>query len=229
MRRDEVLFSQLVAYHARAADWDGWITGYMEPVRPELVARAGEGIFDRKVVGEYAAGTGYFTELIAARAVRVVASDASPAMLEQLRRKRLANVTTAVVDVLDSWHPAPDQFEVIFFGHWISHVPDSLLPSFLAGCSRALRPGGKLAFLDMDAREIPWLGQPVWQEDVAGEQIPLSVRPASDGTAPVVVKYFRTAGELLAALEACGWAGTSVPIGAASGRGFYWCTASRKT
>ena len=142
MRRDEVLFSQLVAYHARAADWDGWITGYMEPVRPELVARAGEGIFDRKVVGEYAAGTGYFTELIAARAVRVVASDASPAMLEQLRRKRLANVTTAVVDVLDSWHPVPDQFEVIFFGHWISHVPDSLFPSFLAGCSRALRPGG---------------------------------------------------------------------------------------
>jgi hypothetical protein len=26
-----------------------------------------------------------------------------------------------------------------------------------------------------------------------------------------------------------GWAGTSVPIGAANGRGFYWCTASRKT
>jgi hypothetical protein len=81
----------------------------------------------------------------------------------------------------------------------------------------------------MDAREIPWLGQPVWQEDVGGEQVPLSVRPAGDGTEHVVVKYFRPAGELLTAMDRWGWAGTSVPVGAASGRGFYWCPAVRKT
>ncbi len=228
MGRDEVLDRQRVAYHLRAPEWDAWITGYMEPVRPALIARVSDGTFDGKVVGEYAAGTGYFTELIAARARRVVASDASPAMLAELRRKHLANVTTAVVDVLEGWSPVPDQYEVIFFGHWLSHVPDSLLPAFLAGCEQALRPGGQLAFLDMDAREIPWLGQPVWREQVAGEQVPLSVRPTSDGTGHVVVKYFREAQELLAAMSGLGWAGTSVPIGAASGRGFYWCT-TRKT
>src|SRR5450755_3711832 len=148
MRRDEVLDRQRVAYHLRAPEWDAWITGYMEPVRPALIARLSDGTFDGKVVGEYAAGTGYFTELIAARARRVVASDASPAMLAELRRKHLANVTTAVVDVLEGWSPVPDQYEVIFFGHWLSHVPDSLLPAFLAGCEQALRPGGQLAFLD---------------------------------------------------------------------------------
>jgi hypothetical protein len=132
----------------------------MEPVRPELIARVGDETFDGKVVGEYATGTGYFTQLIAARAQRVVASGASPAMLQQLRRKHLANVATAVADVLDAWCP---------------------------------------------------------------------VRPASDGTGHVVVKYFRNAQELLAAMDEWGWAGTSVPIGAANGRGFYWCTASRKT
>jgi 2-polyprenyl-3-methyl-5-hydroxy-6-metoxy-1,4-benzoquinol methylase len=229
MRREEALYRQRVAYHLRAPEWDTWITGYMEPVRPELIARVGDGTFDGKVVGEYAAGTGYFTQLIAARAQRVVASDASPAMLQQLRRKHLANVATAMVDVLDAWCPVPDQYEVIFFGHWLSHIPDSLLPAFLAGCEQALRPGGQLAFLDMDAREIPWLGQPVWQEEVGAEQVPLSVRPTSDGTDHVVVKYFRNARELLAAMGEWGWAGTSVPIGAANGRGFYWCTASRKT
>ena len=228
MRRDEVLDRQRVAYHLRAREWDAWITGYMEPVRPELIARVGDGTFDEKVVGEYAAGTGYFTQLIAARARRVVASDASPAMLAELRRKHLANVTTAVVDVLEGWSPVPDQYEVIFFGHWLSHIPDSLLPAFLARCEQALRPGGQLAFLDMDAREIPWLGQPVWQEQVGGEQVPLSVRPTSDGTGHVVVKYFRNDRELLAAMSGWGWAGTSVPIGAASDRGFYWCTTSRK-
>lgn len=229
MGRDEVLDRQRVAYHLRAPEWDAWIAGYMEPVRPELIARVGDGTFDGKVVGEYAAGTGYFTQLIAGRARRVVASDASPAMLAALRRKHLANVTMAVVDVLDGWSPVPDQYEVIFFGHWLSHVPDSLLPAFLAGCEQALRADGQLAFLDMDAREIPWLGQPVWQEQVEGEQVPLSVRPTSDGTGHVVVKYFRKAQELLAAMSGWGWAGTSVPIGAVSGRGFYWCTASRKT
>jgi demethylmenaquinone methyltransferase/2-methoxy-6-polyprenyl-1,4-benzoquinol methylase len=168
-------------------------------------------------------------QFIAARAQRVVASGASPAMLQQLRRKHLANVATAVVDVLDAWCPVPDQYEVIFFGHWLSHIPDSLLPAFLAGCEQALRPGGQLAFLGMDAREIPWPGQPVWQEEAGGEQVPLSVPPTSDGTGHVVVKYFRNAQELLAAMGEWGWAGTSVPIGAASGRGFCWCTASRKT
>jgi protein-L-isoaspartate O-methyltransferase len=117
MRRDEVLSSQRVAYHVRAPEWDAWITGYMAPVRDELIALVGDGTFDGKVVGEYAAGTGYFTQFIAARARRVVASDASPAMLDQLRRKQLVNVATAVADVLDGWCPAPGQYEVIFFGH----------------------------------------------------------------------------------------------------------------
>lgn len=37
MRRDEVLDRQRVAYDLRAPEWDAWITGYMEPVRPELI------------------------------------------------------------------------------------------------------------------------------------------------------------------------------------------------
>src|SRR2546421_5678479 len=96
---------------------------------------------------ELAAGTGIWTERLIRTASTVTAVDASPEMLAINRAKVCSPRVWYVLADLFSWHPER-VYDAIFFGFWLSHVPQERLDDFLRSCTSMLSPGGKLFFVD---------------------------------------------------------------------------------
>jgi SAM-dependent methyltransferase len=109
------------------------ILDLLEPVR----TRAG-------LVVELGCGSGLLTRHLVAAGHRVVATDASPAMLE-LARETAAGAEEIRVLVLPD-DPIPPADAVVSVGHVLSYLPDeAAIDKALRGAARALRPGGILA------------------------------------------------------------------------------------
>lgn len=113
------------------------ILALLEPV----AARAG-------VVVEVGCGSGLLTRHLVDAGHRVIATDASPAMLDIARRH--------VPDALDHRLVAlphdvlPEADAVVSTGHALSYLPNrELLEEALVACARAIRPRGVLA-LDLE-------------------------------------------------------------------------------
>jgi trans-aconitate methyltransferase len=51
---------------------------------------------------------------------------------------------------LFQWQPS-QQYDLVFFANWLSHVPPQRLDAFLGTVARAVRPGGSLALVDQYA------------------------------------------------------------------------------
>jgi ubiquinone/menaquinone biosynthesis C-methylase UbiE len=112
---------------------------------PRMLERVAQEVHGASDVLEVAAGTGLVTVTIARSAVRVLATDYSPAMVEQLKR-RLAtdgvrNVTPRVADIYALDLPA-SSFDAVVCANVLHLVPD--LETALFALKRVLRPGGKL-------------------------------------------------------------------------------------
>jgi demethylmenaquinone methyltransferase/2-methoxy-6-polyprenyl-1,4-benzoquinol methylase len=105
---------------------------------------------------EIAAGTGYWTALLAMRGIRVTALDAAPEALD-LNRQRLgptaASVEFVVADVFN-WQP-PRSFDSCVSFFWLCHVPDERLVEFLSAVRKAVKPGGTVFFGDKTATSTP--------------------------------------------------------------------------
>jgi SAM-dependent methyltransferase len=86
------------------------------------------------------AGPGWGAARIAAAGRRVLAQDASPALLAEAERRHGVRIRVAMFSELAD--------EAAFEGIWASfsllHVPKSETPDNLARCFRALKPGGVL-------------------------------------------------------------------------------------
>ena len=98
---------------------------------------------------ELAAGTGWWTQRLARTARRVTAVDANEETLA-LNRERTApygNVDYVIADLF-AWTPPEAAFDVVFFGYWLSHVPEERLPAFQRMVTSALRPGGRVFVVD---------------------------------------------------------------------------------
>lgn len=120
---------------------------------------------------ELAAGTGIWTRRLVPTADRVVAVDANAETLA-------LNTQAAELVVADifGWRP-PQQFDVVFFSFWLSHVPEERFAEFWALVHSALRQGGRVFLIDS--------GPP----EVAGES-ELQVRQLADGREFTIVKRF---------------------------------------
>jgi 2-polyprenyl-3-methyl-5-hydroxy-6-metoxy-1,4-benzoquinol methylase len=86
---------------------------------------------------ELAAGTGIWTEGLIRTASTVTAVDASPEMLAINRAKVCSPRVWYVLADLFSWHPER-VYDAIFFGFWLSHVPQERLDDFLRSCTSML-------------------------------------------------------------------------------------------
>ena len=118
------------------------------------------------LVVEVGCGSGLLTRHLLDAGHRVIATDASPAMLDLARSYAPDAVEHRVVALPED--PLPECDALVSTGHALSYVPDrATLEAALVACARALRPGGVLALdlEDLSTRDAqmarpstPWLG-----------------------------------------------------------------------
>ena len=212
---DQLLRSQLDYYRARAGEYDDWFfrrgrydrgpehnAAWFREV--QLVTNAVDAWVPSGHVLELAAGTGLWTERLAARAQHVTAIDASQEML-RLNRARLeaahsgSRVTYIEADLFD-WEPE-ESYDGVFFAFWLSHVPPERFDPFWEMVQNALKPGAA-AFL-VDSRYTPT--STARDHHLEGENATSVLRRLDDGREYRIVKMFHKADVLNAELARLGW------------------------
>ena len=184
----EILAEQKRYYAERAPEYDDWwyrrgrYTRDPERERRWLVDVAEleerlQRFAPRGDVLELAAGTGIWTRRLVPAADRVVAVDANAETLA-------LNTPAAELVLADifGWRP-PQQFDVVFFSFWLSHVPEERFAEFWALVRSALRPGGRVFLIDSGPPEVAGDGE-------------LQVRQLADGREFTIVKRFWQPDEL---------------------------------
>ena len=184
----EILAEQKRYYAERAPEYDDWwyrrgrYTREPEPERRWLVDVAElekrlQSFAPRGDVLELAAGTGIWTRRLVPAADRVVAVDANAETLA-------LNTPAAELVLADifGWRP-PQQFDVVFFSFWLSHVPEERFAEFWALVRSALRPDGRVFLIDSGPPEVAADGE-------------LQVRQLADGREFTIVKRFWQPDEL---------------------------------
>ena len=196
-------------YEARASEYDDW---YLRRGRyshgpihdaawdAELDA-AGRWLDALPLHGEIvelAAGTGWWSPLLAAKGVLSL-YDATEAPLARARDRLVAHGLRAHLHVRDAW-AAPDRpVDALFTGFWLSHVPADRLDAFLAVARAWLRPGGLYAFID--SLDDPQSGT----TDRTAPADGIQRRRLADGREFRVVKTYHTADAIAHSLEAAGF------------------------
>lgn len=191
-----VLDEMKTYYRERAAEYDEWFyrrgrydrgahSNALWFAEVDEVLKALEDFHLSGDLLELAPGTGIWTERLLRTASGITAVDASSEMVA-INRARVSNerVEYMLTDLFN-WQP-PRAFDGIFFGFWLSHVPLERLDAFLEMLAAALRPGGKVFFVD--GRREPTSTASNHQLPDEGEQ--LMIRRLNDGRAFEIVKNF---------------------------------------
>ncbi|GGM39213.1 hypothetical protein GCM10011608_24900 [Micromonospora sonchi] len=200
----ELLREQAVYYRTHAGEYDLAYEANEELRSLEMLT---DGLPIAGDVLELACGTGQWTSLLARRGHRVTAVDGSPEMLSRAR-KRTAGLAVEFVEAdLFAWQP-PQQFDTVFFGFWLSHVPPQRFGDFWDLVRRALRPAGQACFVDSGP------GDAANEEVLVGQPAPAVLRPLGNGGTRRVVKVFHEPSDLAKALEGIGWSARIWPVGA---------------
>jgi SAM-dependent methyltransferase len=180
-------------YERRAPHYDAV---YDKPERQADIQRLQSllpaALADRAVL-EVAAGTGYWTQFIAATARAVVATDVNPAPLAIAagREYPKANVRFERADafVLDE---VPGEFTAAFVGFWWSHIPLSDTDRFLGGLCARLRPASIVVIVDN--RYVEGSNHPITRTDEGGNTY--QRRQLPDGNTYDILKNFPTITQL---------------------------------
>ena len=219
---DDLIEEQIDYYRARAPEYDDWWlrTGRYAP-DDDFGRRwdAGKADLDDALrefaptgeVLEIAAGTGNLTASLAAieGVEHITAIDSSRGSAGHRPHKgpRRHACELAQADVF-SWRPTRE-FDVVAFGFWLSHVPPQRFERFWHLVREALRPSGRVFFIDnavpieqaaaADGRHVdtPW--SQTWLD--AG----VSVRTLADGRPFRIVKRCWEPADLERQLAALGW------------------------
>ena len=213
MDEREVLSEQVEYYRARAAEYDEWFLREGRYDRgPEHraqwfgeVAVIEAALRDRLRSGEVlelACGTGLWTQHLVKQHSRVVAIDASPEAIAINRERLQSDVVEYVVADLFTWGPPAGRFDAVFFGFWLSHVPPECFDAFWASVRLALKPNGRVFFVD-SLLEQTSTARDHEQVDNSGTVR----RRLNDGREFSIVKVFYEPALLEQRLADCGWEG----------------------
>lgn len=199
-------------YRARAREYDRWWLregrfdhGQQANARWFADAAALEAELDRfgptGTVLELACGTGLWTRHLIDHASRLVAVDAAPEVLE-INRARVADGRVRYVEAdLFEWAPPAGAFDACFFGFWLSHVPESRFESFWNSVRSALKPGGRVMFIDSARSEYSGARDHVAPADDEETM----TRRLEDGSEFRIVKRYYEPAPLEARMAELGW------------------------
>ena len=205
-----LLQHQIEYYGARAAEYDDWFYRLgrydqgeahtrqwqleAQQVRDQLHSVSNFGH-----ILEMAPGTGIWTGELIQIGQRVTALDASPEMININRAKlRSEAVDYQLTDLFQ--FQTERQYDMVFFGFWLSHVPRARLSRFLDTVNASLKPGGRLFFVDSHDMDLSrsHTGTANLGED-------LQRRVLKDGRQFDIVKIYYDPADLTAILRAHGF------------------------
>ena len=207
----DLLQSQLEYYRARAEEYDEWFLRKgrydrgatlnqqwffeVEEVRRWLVEQGELGD-----VLELAAGTGLWTERLLSQSRSIHGVDAAPEVLDINRARVRAHAGRISYELADlfQWRPGR-RFDTVFFGFWLSHVPDSRFDGFWQLVADALKPAGRAVLVDSLADPSSTATDHVLE--ASGEV----TRRLNDGREFRIVKKFWEPEPLTQALQLRGW------------------------
>ncbi len=192
----DVLTDMVDYYCARAAEYDEWWYrrgrydhGAEQNGRwfaeMEEVFAAFDALDLTGDVLELAPGTGIWTERLIKTASSVMAVDASPEMVELNRAKVASDRVSYTLADLFTWQP-DGRYDGVCFCFWISHIPSERLDDFLATIAAALRPGGKVFFVDGRREPLTTANN----HQLPEQDAQVMTRKLNDGRAYQIVKNF---------------------------------------
>lgn len=218
MSDDVLLREQAEYYRARAAEYDEWFlrTGrYDRGAEHRAAWQAEVAVVEQALreqltsgeVLELACGTGLWTRHLARSDRRVLAVDASPEVIEINRARVQSDRVEYVQADLFSWTPPAGQFDAVFFGFWLSHVPQERFEPFWSMVRTALKPNGRAFWVDSLFEQASTARDhgPVDQSGVIRRRL-------NDGREFRIVKMFYDPADLqqrLASLGFSGWVRSS--------------------
>jgi demethylmenaquinone methyltransferase/2-methoxy-6-polyprenyl-1,4-benzoquinol methylase len=150
---------------------------------------------------EVACGTGYWTQVIAAAARSLLATDVNEPMLAIARRKTYppGRVRFRRADAFDL-DGVGEGFTAAFAGFWWSHLTAQQGRAFLRGLHRVVGAGGQVALIDN--RYVEGSSTPIARRDADGNTY--QWRRRADGRRFELLKNFPDEGDLRAAVSAMG-------------------------
>ncbi|MEO6080037.1 MAG: methyltransferase domain-containing protein [Steroidobacteraceae bacterium] len=205
------LRQQLEYYRARAAEYDQW---WLRQGRYDRGAKLNARWFEEAAVVssalssfqpagrvlELACGTGIWSEKLLPFASKLTAVDGSQEMLA-LNEARLGSPLVRYVAAdLFQWRPA-EQFDVVFFSFWLSHVPPEYFAAFWQLVQSCLAPGGRVFLVDSRHEQT---------STAADHRLPhpeatVLHRRLNDGREFQIYKVFYHPAELAERLRQLGW------------------------
>lgn len=200
---------EMKAYYAQRAPIYDRVYAYPERQADLRVLKQKiPGLFDNKHVLEVAAGTGYWTQVIAKQAQAITAIDATASALEKVAlRDGAERVTTHVWDAynLDDFG---GQYDAAFAGLWLSHVPKHRLRAFVESVCRKVQSQGHIVFLDNTQAQCARL--PISHTDEQGNTY--QDRELDDGGNYRVLKNFPSESELNELIKGLGCNASYTPL-----------------
>lgn len=208
---NRILTQQIAYYRARANEYDEWFLrqgrydhGPEHNLRwfdeIKQVQQALAQFAPRGHVLELACGTGLWTAQLAQYAQHLTAVDAAPEMLA-INRERVGSAGIRYIEAdLFTWQP-DRLYDVVFFGFWLSHVPPEQFNTFWNLARSALRPGGRVFFVDSRYEQTGTATDQLLRD----RQATTSTRRLNDGREFQIVKVFYQPDTLTARLAEQGW------------------------
>ncbi len=135
-----------------APKWDALRQGFFsETVREKTFEAAG--VVAGKIAADIGAGSGFVTEGLLRRGLRVIAVDRSEAMLEEMRRKfgKGGAVEYRIGDA-ESLPLEDRSVDYVFANMFLHHVESPL--AALREMARIVKPGGRLVITDLDRHDF---------------------------------------------------------------------------
>jgi ubiquinone/menaquinone biosynthesis C-methylase UbiE len=138
-----------------ASQWDQMRKSFFsDKVREEALAAAN--VKAGQLTADIGAGTGFITEALVQKGLKVIAVDQSLAMLREMEKKlsRFDSIDYRVGESDDL--PIPDEtIDYIFSNMFLHHVESPQVA--IKEMVRALKTGGKIIITDMDVHEYEFL------------------------------------------------------------------------